>query len=526
MYIEQLIIKNNAGIIRDIPFKKGVNLITTPPNDKTKQNGVGKSTVLDFIDILMGAKVADKKKKFSNVVKEIIDENGLKIQIKLKNDKNKSSYTLAYDFKKSRNKYAINLTDMGYDEYKEQVKEILFPDAPSELKLRHLIKLFFSFKLTDNEADTIRYLDEKTNEKLETYELLYIYFLNKVIQNEKLSQLMLYRTSQREDQKILDDKKIKIIEVPSVFKESIENMEGYDENNQLFIEYQKAVDHYQEYNLELNLIDEEYEKHSDELDEEVVNLIINELGELIPNVTVAFEKIIQFNKVREDNRKAQLHRKREQLILKLESLKTQIEAKENKMVDYINFQKDENVFNFDTYNSILQDKFAVKLKEKFSKPIEIEPPISDIDALISEEHIANFNNIFKKLSKDIMDLEYSIERNLEWTIKKTNIPILFSQNHGSATGDLHQLVFCFAFSIITINREKQFPEFILQDINEVKDTVLFDKMLKVATTNNIQLIIPILGSKLPEKYREEYHIALELATDNKLLEPKNKIKYE
>jgi len=29
MYIEQLIIKNNAGIIRDIPLKKGVNLITT-----------------------------------------------------------------------------------------------------------------------------------------------------------------------------------------------------------------------------------------------------------------------------------------------------------------------------------------------------------------------------------------------------------------------------------------------------------------------------------------------------------------
>jgi len=36
----------------------------------------------------MGAKVADKRKKFSNVVKEIIDDNGLIIQLKLKNDKN------------------------------------------------------------------------------------------------------------------------------------------------------------------------------------------------------------------------------------------------------------------------------------------------------------------------------------------------------------------------------------------------------------------------------------------------------
>jgi len=63
----------------------------------------------------------------------------------------------------------------------------------------------------------------------------------------------------------------------------------------------------------------------------------------------------------------------------------------------------------------------------------------------------------------------------------------------------------------------------LQDINEVNDTVLFDKMLKLATTNNIQLIIPILGSKLPEKCRQRYHIALQLATDNKLLEPKTEI---
>ena len=106
---------------------------------------------------------------------------------------------------------------------------------------------------------------------------------------------MLYRTKQREEQKNLDDKKIKIIEVPSIFKEYRKFRRL--RYNQLFIEYQKAVDHYQEYNLELNLIDEEYEKQSDELDEEV-NLIINELGDSIPKVTVAFDKIIQFNKVR------------------------------------------------------------------------------------------------------------------------------------------------------------------------------------------------------------------------------------
>jgi len=82
-----------------------------------------------------------------------------------------------------------------------------------------------------------------------------------------------------------------------------------------------------------------------------------------------------------------------------------IEVKDNKMVDFINFQKDENIFNFNTYNTILQDKFAVKLNEKFSKPIEIDPPVTNIDDLIPEENITKFNDIFKKLSKDIMDLE-------------------------------------------------------------------------------------------------------------------------
>ena len=59
MFIKRLIISGNSGIIRDISFKEGLNLIIdeTPMNDiKLTGNNVGKTTVLKLIDFCLGAK--------------------------------------------------------------------------------------------------------------------------------------------------------------------------------------------------------------------------------------------------------------------------------------------------------------------------------------------------------------------------------------------------------------------------------------------------------------------------------------
>lgn len=57
MFIKKLIIEGTSGIIRDIEFKKGLNLIlddTPSDNIRATGNNVGKTTVLKLIDFCLG----------------------------------------------------------------------------------------------------------------------------------------------------------------------------------------------------------------------------------------------------------------------------------------------------------------------------------------------------------------------------------------------------------------------------------------------------------------------------------------
>ena len=60
MFIKSLTITSKDGLIRNIPFHSGLNLIVdeTPSSNKIKTgNNVGKTTVLKLIDVCFGAKI-------------------------------------------------------------------------------------------------------------------------------------------------------------------------------------------------------------------------------------------------------------------------------------------------------------------------------------------------------------------------------------------------------------------------------------------------------------------------------------
>ena len=57
MYLKRLKITNQEGLVRNIEFHSGLNLIVdnTPENDRTETgNSVGKTTVLRLVDFCMG----------------------------------------------------------------------------------------------------------------------------------------------------------------------------------------------------------------------------------------------------------------------------------------------------------------------------------------------------------------------------------------------------------------------------------------------------------------------------------------
>ena len=87
MYIKRLKITNNDGLIRDIQFHNGLNLIVddTPSDTHTDTgNSVGKTTVLRLVDFCLGkdpksiyTDPSDSKSLDENVKKFLIETNVL-----------------------------------------------------------------------------------------------------------------------------------------------------------------------------------------------------------------------------------------------------------------------------------------------------------------------------------------------------------------------------------------------------------------------------------------------------------------
>ena len=77
MFLKNLTITKGASVIRDIEFRKGINLIVDNSEGKITGNSVGKTTVLKLIDFCFGAnkKIYGKtlriKKKFMLLLKII-----------------------------------------------------------------------------------------------------------------------------------------------------------------------------------------------------------------------------------------------------------------------------------------------------------------------------------------------------------------------------------------------------------------------------------------------------------------------
>lgn len=95
MFLKTLTIKNDSGIIREVKFRKGINLIVdeTPSTDKKATgNNVGKTTILMLIDFCLGANSKEiytdpeNKKEEYKLVKDFLIDKKVIINLILKED--------------------------------------------------------------------------------------------------------------------------------------------------------------------------------------------------------------------------------------------------------------------------------------------------------------------------------------------------------------------------------------------------------------------------------------------------------
>ncbi|RLD56746.1 MAG: DUF2326 domain-containing protein, partial [Bacteroidetes bacterium] len=188
MFLKTLQITSGQKVIREIVFRKGINLIideTLNVDAQSTGNNIGKTTVLKLIDFCFGAKPqiiytdTENKRESYTLVKGFLINNEVLITLELTDDLdegNANEIVIERNFL-SKNKIIrrINGQDYTEDEFEIELLKLIFPehlaDKPS---LRQII------------SHNIRYKDQHLNNTLKTlsryssdteYETLYLFLL-------------------------------------------------------------------------------------------------------------------------------------------------------------------------------------------------------------------------------------------------------------------------------------------------------------------------------------------------------------
>ena len=225
MFLKLLKIETEDEVLRELHFRKGINLIvddtpisTSDVNELKTGNNVGKTTVLKLIDFCFGAKAkniySDPENRHQDyeLVKNFLVDYKVVITLVLKEDLDDDAsreIVIERNFL-SRNKSLrqVNGKNCTEDEFEEQIRMLLFPNIiEGKPTLRQLL------------SHNIRYSDESINHTLKIlsrytkdveYETLYLYLFGcNFIGGQKKQELLTKMTQEISFKERLEKKQTK-----------------------------------------------------------------------------------------------------------------------------------------------------------------------------------------------------------------------------------------------------------------------------------------------------------------------------
>ncbi|MCZ0933425.1 MAG: AAA family ATPase, partial [Oligoflexia bacterium] len=146
MYLKKLTISSKTGVVREIPFKKGLNLIVDKTTSLSTDSGnnVGKTTLLKIIDYCLGGNkhqiYTEKEFKVKNKkVLKTLEENKFIFSLELET-KQGSTHTISRSIK---GKSSIDNETMSSEQkFKKLLQEIIFNFSDTRPTLGQLMNKF------------------------------------------------------------------------------------------------------------------------------------------------------------------------------------------------------------------------------------------------------------------------------------------------------------------------------------------------------------------------------------------------
>ncbi len=562
MFLKQLSISIGSNIIREINFRKGLNLIVdeTKTSDKRESgNNVGKTTVIRLIDFCFGGdgkniyKDPEFKDKANNQIERFLKDNNVLITMTLKDNLeiiSSREIVIRRNFL-SRNKkiLEINGEKQKADEFEHNLKYLIFKSKHEKPKLRQII----AKNIRDGEnrvSNTLKVLSPYTT--IEEYESLFLFWLGieldtnarkqQLIRNQTIENNLLNRLKRETS---LPQITQSLIVIERTISELTKKKDSFDINHNYENELNKLNLIKSTLNelstsvsvmeLRKNLIIEskiELENEFSVVDEQQIKSVYEQAKLYIPVLQKTFEETLIFHNKNVQGKLEYIVQEMPELELNISLAKTEISkllllennlAQELKKSDIMkelqliitNLNK-----AFEKKGILIEQKRLMTMSIK--KLNEIEKELSQINEGIDSKdkllnnRIEEFNKYFSDMSSQLYGEQFILSPEKHEKGYQLNISSL-SGNLGTGKKKGQIAAFDLAYIQFADKQGIKCLHFVFQDqIENVHDNQINNILSEIVANVNCQYILPVLRDKLPVNFPVDEYKIVSLSQSDKL----------
>lgn len=564
MYIKNLKITNKEGVIRDIDFHNGLNLIVdnTPSDNQTETgNSVGKTTVLRLVDFCLGKDPKSiytdpsDSKSIDNDVKHFLIDSNVVVELTLTRNWSKDDYVICRDF--AANKKAIRkINGIQYkaEDFESALGELLLGVTVSKPTFRQIIShnIRYSELALTNVLKTVNAYTKDSE-----YEALYLFMFGFQIDNtDKRQELLDKIKAENAFKKRLEKSNSKSAyrTLLGLVEAKIEELEKKKSTLDVNPEFESLMSELNDIKCQINSLNidiatlkikestiietqKEIESQHSNIDTEQLAILYKEAKALIPQLQRTFEDLKEYHNKMVASRSRFIS-------ATLPVLRTQIDEKQKELSSLLTKEEELSklVTKSDTYECL--ETLIAEMNNEYQKKGEYENQIKQVESVeraISEAEdrikqfdedlfsesfqnsiqtaIDNFNILFSKISKELYDEEYVLK------VDKVNcrgtggfIYRFSAFNANLSSGKKMGEISCFDIAYTMYAKNNGIPclNFLLTDKKELMSDNQLLSIAKVVENENIQFVASILKDKLPTELQNPKYYIVELSEHDKL----------
>lgn len=514
MFLKSLIISTPTKVVREVFFRKGINLIIDESEEQITGNNVGKTTVLRLIDFCLGGEAKDiyidpeNKKTEYSLVKDYLTKNKIVITLTLESeiDGDDEEVVIKRNFLSRKDVVReINGEFITKEDFEDKLSELLLPELQKDKPtFRQVIS--HNIRYSDLRiSNTLKILDSHTTDA--EYETLYLHLFGcdfksgndrqqilEKIKTENTYKNRLEKKQSRNEYEVRLEWINTQIEALNKKKSGLNINEDFESDINSLNEVKYFVNSISSeiasLNLRKNIILEakqDFESQKSDIDIQVLETIYRQAASLIPNLQRKFEELVVYhnqmlvqkikfitqdlpfieNKIQEKNKELDSLLSREQILSEKITQSDTFEELEYIIQELNDLYKKKGEYE-NLINQISEVEANINELNTELKGIDEQLFSPDFESVVRTQ-LKKFNNFFGEISNQLYGEQYAITYKIVINRQGQKIYKFYSFNVNHSSGKKQGEISCFDIAYTLFADEEKIPclHFLLNDKKEL-----------------------------------------------------------